>query len=494
MEVLAQARGAEVELTLRDHGPGVPAAVLAELFENARRYGHAPGDCQRQRWRADHPPEAAAGQLRPPHRWGDLRSRRLAARCGGAQMSPLIPGEPHALAILPSPQFAARRSIATTALLALALSLAPDVRAQASCSTLLSDLRSPGGLAITPHVRLLIGESGTLGHLVSRISLLDEDGRRRTLLDGLPAGVADVGEPSGVAGLALRGRTLYVAIGVGDVVIRGPLPGSAQPNPAGPSSPLFSSVLALHFSADVERGEGGFTLLPGDDWRLAQGQTLELHNASGERMTLRRVADMPNHVPRPLPSFPANVQSSNPYQLALAHEALFVTDGGRNLVWRIELGDGLLSELASFPDIANPLFGIVGGPMLQAVPTGIARAGDQLLVSLFRGAPFPPGTSTIQQLNPVTGGNQALHGGLKTAIAVEPLAKRWGGGLLVMQHASLGPFFGGPGLLLQLRDGGTQPIANCLSRPTAMAIDERRGRVLVSELGGRLLAVPLRRP
>jgi hypothetical protein len=76
-------------------------------------------------------------------------------------------------------------------------------------------------------------------------------------IEGLPSGVNDVGAPSGPAGLLLRGRTLLVAIGVGDVGVMGrnasgvPVPGSAQVNPNGPSSPLFSSVLAIHFSAEA---------------------------------------------------------------------------------------------------------------------------------------------------------------------------------------------------------------------------------------------------
>ena len=97
---------------------------------------------------------------------------------------------------------------------------------------------------------LLVSETGTTGVVHSgRISIVDNDGIRRTLLDGLPSATNDVNEPSGPAGLVMRGRTLYLAIGIGDT-IQVVAPGSpvtvANPNPA---SPIFSSVLAVHFSA-----------------------------------------------------------------------------------------------------------------------------------------------------------------------------------------------------------------------------------------------------
>jgi hypothetical protein len=57
----------------------------------------------------------------------------------------------------------------------------------------------------------------------------------------------------------MRGRTLYVAIGQGDTVIPGPVPGSSQPNP-GVSSPIFSSVLAIQVNAAAEKSTKGFVL------------------------------------------------------------------------------------------------------------------------------------------------------------------------------------------------------------------------------------------
>jgi hypothetical protein len=128
-------------------------------------------------------------------------------------------------------------------------------------------------------------------------------------------------------------------------------------------------------------------------------------------------------------------------------DQIYVTDGGRNRVWQVDLLTGAISTLVTFPPIANPLFGtgLPGGPFLDAVPTGIAALDDQLLVTLFRGVGFPPGTSTVEMIDPATGTDTPLITGLKTAIDVLPLVESDGTHYLVLQHASVGPFLGSPG-------------------------------------------------
>ncbi|MCI0535633.1 MAG: hypothetical protein L0Z50_10440, partial [Verrucomicrobiales bacterium] len=138
------------------------------------------------------------------------------------------------------------------AFLAFAAIIAPTtlgVRAQCPAVELVSGLRGPLGIVQSNQRNLLISERGTRTPNTGRISIVDLDGNRRTLLDGLPSGISDVNDPSGPTGLFMRGRTLYVAIGSGDVAIAGPFPGTTLPNPNPVSSPLFSSVLAIHFSA-----------------------------------------------------------------------------------------------------------------------------------------------------------------------------------------------------------------------------------------------------
>jgi hypothetical protein len=373
---------------------------------------------------------------------------------------------------------------------------AAPARAQVACPlpTLASGLQLPLGLEMSSQGNLLVSETGTRVANSGRISIVDPAGNRRTLLDGLPSGINDVGEPSGPAGLFLRGRTLYAAIGVGDVGIPqpGPPPGRLLPNP-NPSSPILSSVLAIHFSAHVEMSTGGFTLTSLDHQALADGQTVRL-SAAGETLTVALVADFENYIPSPRPDFPANIRLSNPVDLVAVGNRLYVTDGARNLVWQVDIRSGEHSALTTFPTVPNPLFGIVpaGGPVVEAVPTGIAYSDGRLLVALFRGVPFPPGVSTIEQVDPATGERTPFITGLKTAIDVLPSGHGVNTDYLVLQHASVGPFFASPGLLLHFDtpSGAPTVIANCLDRPSSMTIDKHTGTVYVTELlTGRIVAI-----
>ena len=103
-------------------------------------------------------------------------------------------------------------------------------------------------------------------------------------------------------------------------------------------------------------------------------------------------------------------------------DTLYVTDGGRNLVWRIDLLTGAISTLVTFPDIPNPLFGIPSRlprwPDSQCGSDGYRFFDDRLLVTLFRGVPFPAGTSTVQQIDPLTGSDSSFITGRKTAIDI----------------------------------------------------------------------------
>jgi hypothetical protein len=375
-------------------------------------------------------------------------------------------------------------------LASMAVMLLAIAKASAQCTELIAGLHKPLGSALTNQGNLLVSESGTGAPGSARISIVDPSGNRRTLLDGLPSGISDVGSPLGPAGLFMSGRTLYVAMSAGDVVIAGPCPGSDRPNPNGPSSPIFSSVLAIQFSATVEQSTTGFTLTPADEQALADHQTVTLSNDSGQ-ITIRMVANFPDYVPFPIPCFPGNVLHSNPFQLVAVEDTLYVTDGGRNLAWAVNLLTESFSPLVAFPNIPNPLYPALGGPFLQAVPTGIAAFDDDLLVTLFRGGPFPTGVSTVEQIDPTTGGDTPLVTGRTDAIGIRPMKTRGATSYLVLQYASAGPFFQGPGLVLRFDDPAGPPtvIANCLTHPTSMTLNERTGTLYVTEEGGRVVAI-----
>ena len=379
------------------------------------------------------------------------------------------------------------RVIATA--LAVGVMLSGNARAQCGVEVT-AGLRIPLGIALSNQNNLLVSESGTAGVLHSgRISIVGTDGIRRTLLDGLPSANNDVNEPSGPAGLVMRGRTIYLALGIGDT-IQAVAPGSpvavANPNPA---SPIFSSVLAIHFSANVERTTTGFSLTAADYDSLANGQTVRLSNGSGE-ITIELVANFPDYVPNPLPTVPNSVRGSNPFDLELIGDQLYVTDGGRNVVWQADIHTGAFARLAAFDPVPN-LTG-VGGPVLEAVPTGIREFEGQLFVTLFRGFPFPPGASVVERIDPGTGGHTPVLAGLRSAIDVlvdDDEHTR----LFVLEHGSgaLLPPFSGPGSLTRRDPAGSTVVANCLGRPTSMVRDQRSGAFYITELvNGRVVKVP----
>jgi len=396
---------------------------------------------------------------------------------------------------------AGRRTLAAFAG-ALLLVRSAVVLAQCPAPVLTSGLQTPMGAVLSSKGDLLVSEVGSNTPNSGRISIVDLQGLRRTLLSGLPSGLNEEGEnrPSGAAGLFMRGRTLYVAIGVGDSILLGPAPGTARPNP-NPSSPLFSSVLAIQFSAAVEKMTNGFALSPADHQTLASRNPVTLTNSAGERITVELVVNFPNFTAEPRPDYPENVRNSNPFGVVAVGNKLYVSDGGQNSVHQVNLATGAFSVLVSFPPIPNPAFNPndprTGGPTVEGVPTGIHFADGKLLVTLFRGYPFAAGTSAIVQVDPQNGGVQPFISGLKTAIDVLPItsdngAARRDTAYLVLQHAS-DPVLTPPGALLRFdgRDSRPVGVANCLVFPTAMALDDRTGTLYVTQLTGTIVSIPV---
>jgi len=371
--------------------------------------------------------------------------------------------------------------VAATVLLSVATT-------RAQCSEVISGLRTPLGITQSNQNNLIVSESGTLGVLhTGRISIVDPSGTRRTLLDGLPSATNDAGDSSGPARVFMRGRTLYVAIGIGNTFLATGLPN------LNPASPIFSSVLAIHFSASVEKKTlQGFTLPLSAQQTLASGQKVTLSNGEGDKITVELIANFPDFTidPTTLTGF----RGVNPFDLVVVGDHVYVTDGGQNLVRKVDLATGTFSTLATFPNVSNPL--PIGAPTVEAVPTGIAYFDGQLLVTLFRGFPFPPGISVVEQIDPLTGAHAPFITGLKTAIDVIPIREGNETKYLVLQHTSgVGPPFLPPftrrGLVLHFDTAAGPPtvVTDCLMRPTSMALDEKTGLLYVTEFGGRIVEI-----
>jgi hypothetical protein len=352
------------------------------------------------------------------------------------------------------------------------------------------ELDRPSKLVLTPLGNLLVAEVGTAAPVnSSRVSIVDPDGNRRTLLDGLPSAINAVNLPTGASGLYLHGRTLFVAIGEGDVTRPGPLPRTEVPNPT-PASPIFSSVLAVHFSAAVEKTTTGVALNLADHAALKAGKRLALADAEGGKVTVELVVDFPDYVPEPLPALATNVRHSHPYGVVADDDSLYVVDGGFNLVHKVDIDSGLYATLVSFPRTRNP--GAFGPPQIENVPTSIRWDGDRLLVTLLSGFPFIAGLSEVRAIDPDTGASEALITGLASAIDVIPLVEDDETvGYLVLEY-SLAHRDGGPGRLQMCNAAGTPVavLADDLVTPSSLAYDPKTGSVIVAELDpGRLVVI-----
>ena len=190
-----------------------------------------------------------------------------------------------------------------------------SLRAQSPCpgvETFATGLLAPSKIIQTPRGDFIVAEGGPEVPNHGRVSIVDRHGKRRTLLDGLPSARTFVGDFNGTTGVYLEGRTFFILIGEGDVTLAGPVSGTEQANPT-PASPIFSSVLAVTFSAAMEETTTGVTLTLADHHALKARQRLVRADVMGRRMIIQLIADFPDYAPEPRPNFADNVRHSHPY-------------------------------------------------------------------------------------------------------------------------------------------------------------------------------------
>lgn len=367
------------------------------------------------------------------------------------------------------------------------------VPAQSPCPAVkpfATGLLAPSKIIQTPRGDFVVAEGGPQVPNNGRVSIVDRDGNRRTLLDGLPSARTFVGDFNGTTGVYLEGRTLFVLNGQGDVTLAGPVPGTERANPV-PSSPIFSSVLAVHFSAAMEDVTSGIRLTLDDHQALKSGVTLTRRDAAGRKMTIQLVADFPDYAPEPRPNFAENVRHSHPYGIVADEGFLYIVDAGFNKVRKLNRVSGLEQTLATFAPTPNPNVPAVP-PFMENVPTSIRWNGDQLLVTLFSGAPFIAGFSQVRQIDSITGADTPLVQGLSAAIDVTLLPDGDGAGGILTLEFNLNFPAPGPGRLLFVSKPNASPVilSGCLTTSSTMVLDRRGDRVVIAELGtGRLVTL-----
>ncbi len=378
---------------------------------------------------------------------------------------------------------AKRSTLFITLIFITALMMSLQVHAQ-STSILTTGLKAPNKIQLTDGGRLVVAESGT-GKQDGRISIVDRCGNRRTLLDGLPSGFSPPeNDPSGPAGLALRGQTMFISIGGGDATVNGPAPGTEIPNPNGPSAPIFSSVLQVDFtSGPIDSFKSGFTLFPADYATLKSGASLKLQNGA-ETITVKLLADFPDFTSDPF----TIARSSNTFALALDGNQLYVADASQNVVRKIDITTGAAGVLKGFAPLPNPL--PFGPPVVDAVPDGIRVFGDQLLVTFLTGFPFASGRAEVRSVATATGIDATFIGGLTTAIDVLPAKTRTGSDQFFVLEISTNLVMGAPGRLLRFDTPAGPPVvlANNLIGPVGLAREAKSGDIFVTEnFTGRII-------
>ncbi|MEO8072324.1 MAG: ScyD/ScyE family protein [Acidobacteriota bacterium] len=316
-----------------------------------------------------------------------------------------------------------------------------------------------------------------------RISIITNDGQRFTLLDGLPSGpAAPSNDPSGPSALLIQGNKLYIAIGTGNETINGPAPGSEIPNP-NPNSPLFSSVLEYSLPTFGFRfGRAEFnTLTSADHARLANGETVFIGRPGLLRSRIRLIANFPDFTPNPRPDVPNNVRNSNPFGLVLHGNTLYVADAAQNNIRTVDLEDGSVGTLITYPARMNPT--PVGAPFIDPVPDSLRLFGNKLLVTFLTGFPFPAGQADVRQYDLESGEESQLIGGLSSAIDVLPVSSGFCSSIYTLEF-STNMLMGAPGRIQRFDapNGPPTVIANNLISPTSMARHPASGDFLVTEI------------
>jgi sugar lactone lactonase YvrE len=206
--------------------------------------------------------------------------------------------------------------------------------------------------------------------------------------------------------------------------------------------------------------------LGGDEaWKAAFGATTlgsVIKMAASGRW--KKVADILHHETTQNPA--GGAIDTNPFGVLAEPGGLLVVDAGGNSLLSVA-PNGRVETVAVFPTQPNPT--PVGPPVVEAVPTAVARGPDgALYVGQLTGFPFVQGLAKIYRLLP--GHAPVVHcGGFKT---IMDLAFGTDGSLYVVENATGGLFFApNTGQVTRVApDCSRTTVASGLNRPTAVAV------------------------
>jgi hypothetical protein len=166
---------------------------------------------------------------------------------------------------------------------------------------------------------------------------------------------------------------------------------------------------------------------------------------------------------------------SNPYDMvADGKGGVFVSEAAVNAIFHVDAA-GTIKLHASFPDRENPLFGTVGGPTFDQVPTGLTIGPDgALYVTTLTGFPFIAGAARVYRVDE-NGETTVYAEGLTAAT---DLAFDTDGSLLVTEFSA--DFLKqAPGRLVRVKDGAITEVAGGLISPTGVVV--HNGKIIVTQ-------------
>ena len=300
-------------------------------------------------------------------------------------------------------------------------------------------LLNPIGLAQLPDGGLLIAEMGTgAGDNSAGVTLITAEGQIGRLVSGIPS-TRDSGDLAGapLVGVSPDGRTLYIG----------------------------------HFNANRL-----WTLPLNDDPLALPDEPLATENLDS--------AMFPQVIDKLI----------NPFDIAFDDAGLpIVTDASMNGVARPNAA-GKTHFIHIFDRLPDPTN---DARTIDAVPTGFARLGDEYLVTLTGGCPFPVGGGQLVAIGQTQRPRQVLTGlNMPIDVAVDGNGRIW-----VLEFARFreggdcfagGDYVVGSGRLSRVdADGQLQPAITGLNTPGAFLLTDE-DTIFISEVfPGRVLAVQL---
>lgn len=352
-------------------------------------------------------------------------------------------------------------------------------------SVFVSGLNGPTKADVTYRGGLLVSERGT-GMNDGRLSVVDRAGNAHAIVGGLPSGIDATTGVSGAQGVVVRGCCVVdLAIGEGDT-LRFEGPPRQVPNPIGPNSPLYSTVLRFTFNRTLHNVSDAFELTATDHANLADGHSVEKKNSAGEWLKVRALADTKDFRPDPV----TNVRASNPFGITdhRSEPGLLLADAGQNSVVAIGSWFGPPRTVVRFAPIRNAP-GVVP-PVSDAVPTSIRHyGGHEYLVSLLSGVPFAAGNASIRVVDVVRRTQRPLITGLTSVTDVLPI-----GSAIYVLEISSNLSQGAPGRLLRFASPAAQPevVASGLVGASGMTYSAPLRSIFITEsFAGRITRVRL---